>query len=233
MTFCALEKHCTVYDRVQNISGLSYGNPLCEGCRNRCVSDLNFLRYDFVDLSQILVPGDARSEAQIFRPKPESSPPIDMRAYGLREDIHSVLTATEDAVRQLRQERPRITAGVRQGYAVDQAVRYLCDRVQDIADTSYVWAREINGEPLHGADVLTEFGRLHGKARALLGLADLSVGLAGACPYCAVPALRRREPDDGKVWCGRCRKVMARSDYDDWLRMQFPPVTGELPGRSS
>lgn len=228
MTFCCLEKNCVVYDREQKISGLSYGNPLCEGCRNRCVSDLNFLRYDYVDLSQVIVPADSRNEAVIFRPKPESSPPIDMRAYGLREDIHGLLTATEDAVRRLRTDRPRIAAGVREGFAVDAAVRYLVERVQDVACV-HVEFYDRMGEPVNP---LVEFGRLHRRSRALLGLADTSVGLAGECPQCSVPALRRHEPDDDKVWCGRCRTAMTRGEYHAWLRMQLAPVTGEQPGRS-
>lgn len=225
MTFCILVENCAVYDRHSKLSGFAR-QFLCEGCINRARSDLNLLRYDFVDLSQHLPPADSRSgDAHIFRPKPESSPPIDMRVLALRDDLVELLTGAEDALRSWVGDRPRQDR-VRDGYAVDQAVRYLSERVDDLASVPIV--RDPPGEPLSGSGVLPEFGAVHRRARRCVGLLEPVVGLPGLCPKCSVPALCRR---DDKIWCQRCRAAFTRTEYYASLRMQFAPVTPDQPSR--
>lgn len=229
MTFCFLGENCAVYDRHSKLSGISRLSVICEGCTNRARSELNALRYDFVDLSQHFVPSDKRSDAHIFRPKPESSPPLDMQALALRDEVVSLLTCCEDAVRTLCGDRLR-SSKVRDGYAVDQAVRYLEQRLDVMARVEVV---DGLSPPLSGLECLGRLGALHRRARRCVGLLDPVVALPGQCPRCRVPALRRRQDEAGRVWCQQCHVVMSRDDYHAAMRLVFAPVTGTQPPRSS
>lgn len=230
MTFCILDENCAVYDRHSKIAGIVRASNICEGCRNRIRQDLNALRYDFVDLSQQLPPQETRNDAHIFRPKPESSPPLDMQALGLRDDIVDLLTGCEDAARALLGDRPR-QGRTRDGYAVDQAIRYLEERAHYLVQVSAV---VIADEVLAGLDVPSRLRTLHRRVRRCVGLLVPSVGLPGVCPRCRVPALRRRGDDPGgRVWCEQCRASMSRDDYYAACRMQFAPVTDEQQLRST
>lgn len=232
MTFCILDTDCAVYDRHSKLSGITRRAIICEGCFNRGRSDLNLLRYDFVDLSQRLPPADSRSDAHIFRPKPESSPPLDMSVLALRDDLVELLTDAEDALRAWVGDRPRLPWGrVRDGFAVDQAVRYLSERVDDLADVPVVCYPDPPGRRMSGAQALVEFGAMHRRARRCVGLLEPVVALPGPCPRCGVVALRRRDGDDARVWCQQCRAAMTKDDYYRACRMQFAPVTPEQPGR--
>lgn len=230
MTFCILDKECSVYDRHSKLSGITRRAFICEGCFMRGRSELNLLRYDFVDLSQHLPPADSRSDAHIFRPKPESSPPLDMSVLALRDELVELLTDAEDAVRSWVGDRPRV-GRVRDGFAVDQAVRYLSDRVDDLADVPTVRDPQPPGERLTGVQALVGFGVVHRRARRCVGLLEPLVAVPGPCPECGVPALRRRGDDPSRVWCQKCHKAMTREGYYQACRMQFAPVTPEQPPR--
>lgn len=230
MRFCFLDENCAVYDRHSKVPGISQHWVICEGCTNRIRSDLNLLRFDFLDLSNQMVPAETRNDTQIFRPKPESSPPLDMQALALRDDIVSLLTAAEDAVRALCLDRPR-QARVRDGYAVDQAVRYLSERTDTLA---IVEAMDGPDGPVSGLEAVVLLGAVHRRVRRLVGLLEPVVKLPGACPKCgAYGALRRRDDGKDRVWCQNCRISMTKDDYYAACRMQFAPVTSEQLPRSS
>src|SRR5215469_15619780 len=135
MTFCVMDVGCSVYDDHSKTPGLSYRNPLCQGCRDHVRSDLNLLRYDYIDLSQLLVPADARNEGKIFRPKPESKPNMNMAAFYLRGDIAWLLNVTYTVLHVHCGTRPTLAVTpVREGYALDHQIRWLRERVDDLAD---------------------------------------------------------------------------------------------------
>lgn len=227
MRFCVLDENCAVYDRHSKVAGITRSCVICEGCTNRTRSDLNLLRYDFLDLSNALVRSDVRSDAHIFRPKPESSAPLDMQALALRDDIVDVLTAAEDAVREREGDRPR-QSRVRDGFAVDQAARYLSERCDTFALTTGVRCPE---GLLDGPEVLMLLGRLHRRVRRCVGLLEPVVKVPGSCPRCGCEALRRRDPQ--RVWCQQCHVSMTKDEYYAACRMLFTtPVTGEHPHRS-
>lgn len=227
MTFCRLDENCAVFDRRLKLPGIVHRSTICEGCWNRIRSDLNLLRYDFIDLSNALLPTDGRSDTHIFRPKPESSPPVDMQALALRDVIVDLLTAAEDAVREFMSDRPR-QSQVRDGYAVDQAVRYLSEGADALA---CVKAVEVPDGPVEGREVFVLVGRLHRSVRRCVGLLEPVVKLPGPCPRCGVVALRRRDDDTDRVWCQQCRTAMTKEQYYQACRMQFAPVTDEQPRR--
>lgn len=233
MTFCVLAENCSVFDRETETSGISLRNPLCEGCRIRSRRELNLLRYDYVDLSQLIPRQDARQDARIFRPKPESSPTIDLAVFTLREQIANVARCAELALRghlgMLHTSGP-----VREGYALTDAVGYLSPRVDDLArmpPSSALWgSQRATGdvpelETLDGLDVLQLVGMLHRRARKVCGVDPRVIRVPGCCPSCSAPALCRHDDDPERLWCSRCNLQVTRKEYMDAQRMLWEPVT--------
>jgi hypothetical protein len=223
MTFCVLAENCSVYDRRNQIPGLSFRNPLCEGCRNRSRRELNLLRYDYVDLSQLIARADGHSEVKISRPKPESVPTIDIGVFTLRSAIADVCA---DAERELRRHlgMPHLSVKVREGYGLSDAVSFLHPRVDDLArmpPKGALWGFQgpqmADADPspsyLDGAQVLALFSELHRRARRVCGLDPRTVRLPGECPSCSVPSLRRTDDEPDRVWCAACKLQFTHSDY--------------------
>lgn len=227
MTFCVLNQNCSVFDRRMETPGLSHRNPLCEGCRNRSRRELNLLRYDYVDLSQLIARRDGVSEAKISRPKPGSVPPVDVEVFTLRSVIAAAARSAEDGLRRhLGMVHP--SAKVREGYGLSDAVAFLHPRVDDMATMPPfvgLWASEAPSLA-DGPQVLLLLGELHRRARKVCGVDPKVIRVPGVCPSCSVPALRRYEDDPGRVWCHFCNLQMSGREYLQAQRMQFAaPVT--------
>lgn len=226
MTFCVLGENCSVYDRRTETSGISFRNPLCEGCRNRSRRELHLLRYDYVDLSQLIAKRDGNSEAKIARPKPGSVPVIDVDVFTLRSEIAEVARNAEVALRaHLGNLHP--PAPVREGYALSSSVAYLGPRVDDMARVPVfvaLWASE-GAYEVDGAQVLVLLGALHRRARRVCGVDPKVIRVPGLCPSCSVPALRRHDDDPERYWCQGCNLQVSREEYLAAQRMLFAPVT--------
>lgn len=218
MTFCILAENCTVFDRHANTSGLSRHNPLCEGCRNRSKRELNLLRYDYVDLSQLIAKQGGLSEAKISRPKPESSPTVDLSVLTLRSEMTDTAMWAEFRLRT-HLGMLHTSAPVREGYGLSQAVYFLEPRVDALARMPAA-----DGH-LSGAELLLLVGMLHRRARKVCGLDPRTIQLPGLCPSCSVPSLRRHDDDPERVWCAACNMQLAKEAYYAAQRMQFAPVT--------
>lgn len=218
MMFCILAENCSVFDRNTKTSGLSRHNPLCEGCRNRSKRELNLLRYDYVDLSQLIAKSGGLSEAKISRPKPESSPTVDLSILTLRSEIWGTAAWAENALRT-HLGMLRVPTKVREGYGLSDAVFYLEPRVDALARMPAV-----DGD-LSGAELLLMLGELHRRARRVCGLDPRTIQVPGWCPSCSVPSLRRHDDDPERVWCAACNLQLAKEDYYAAQRMQFAPVT--------
>lgn len=227
MTFCVLGIQCSVFDPVEQLPGVAYAAPLCEGCRRRAESHLNLLRYDYVDLSQLVPRAERRAEVRIARPKPASSPPLNMGVFGLRARIAWVVLLAEQALREhVGELHAALPLPVREGYALDTAVRYLQPRVDQLAvlpATSAYW--DVAGEQrveLDGAGVLAVFGVLHRSARKACGLDAAVITLPGDCPKCRASSLRRSADEPGKVWCVHCRVTLTGAEYLQHVRLTAP-----------
>jgi ribosomal protein L37AE/L43A len=224
MTFCVLGENCSVYDRAAKCPGVSLYNPLCEGCRNRSDSELNLLRYDYLDLSQIIPRADGHSDAKIARPKPESSPPIDMQVFTLRSNLVWVVRKSEVHLRAFRGDRPAPDLPMREGFALDHSVRYLRSKVDDLALLpDYAGPMGNDGEQCSGVELLLMVGSLHRQARRVCGLDPRTISVPGFCPQCSAQALRRHDDDPDRVWCVQCRHTLSQGAYLAAQRMQFAP----------
>jgi ribosomal protein L37AE/L43A len=229
MTFCVLDQNCSVFDRRMETPGISYRNPLCEGCRNRSRRELYLLRYDYVDLSQLIAKRSGVSEAKIARPKPGSVPPIDVEIFTLRSVIASAARSAEDGLRrQLGMVRVPSSVKVREGYGLSDSVGFLHPRVDDVARMGPfvgLWGSEGPSEA-DGAQVLALFGELHRRARKACGIEPKVIRVPGVCASCSVPALRRYDDNPDRIWCHYCNLQMTAGQYHAAQRMQFaPPVT--------
>jgi hypothetical protein len=215
MTFCSLGANCAVWDPRLKVAGVSVYSDICEGCRMRTVSELRMLRLDYFDLTQLLPVIGAVGEVRISRPKPESTPPLNLPAFTLRHQIaHVVLLADAFVRERFGPPGPDIT---RESVALDHALRHLETRVGDLAALEHVdgwWDLEAEGtQPLSGPQVLLMLGALHRRARLMLGLSTPTLSMPGECPTCQVSALRRHADEPEKIWCQACKAAMDRSRY--------------------
>lgn len=223
MTFCSLGANCSVWDSRLKMPGVSISIPICEGCRNRTLSELQMLRLDYVDLTQMLPPSSSPAEVRIFRPKPESRPPLDMQVFTLRHQIAHVVLLADCAVRE--RYGPRLAPPAREGAALDHALRHLGTRVGDLARLSGVegyWdpSAELTAI-LDGPGMLLLFGALHRRARVQLGLNAATLAMPGECPSCQVAALRQRADEPQRLWCQACKTVLDRRSYLEIVSMRI------------
>lgn len=228
MTFCVLDSNCSVFDAALKLPGHSDRTAICEGCHNRMHSELNLLRYDYVDLSQLVARADGHSDTKISRPKPESVPPIDMGIFTLRGQIAYTLMITDRSVREYlgeRQQSGELT--VREGFAVDRSIRYLQPRVYELGEMPATWHHwDMTGEhatELTGPQAMLLLSALHRKARRACGLEARSIAVPGYCGSCQAPALMRADDNPERIWCRQCRATVTSSEYLAQQRMVFAP----------
>lgn len=214
--FCVLGARCAVFDAKAKVAGLSYTRALCHACHSRASVEINLLRYDYLDLTNQLPVKDQRNEVQIFRPKPESRPPMDLEVFSLRTEIvQAVVRAATVAGWRSN------AAGVREGFALDVAASALRARLDDLAEVGVTegWWNGRTGlcEALSGPEVLMRLGALHRRARRLTGVDSPILRIPGDCPSCCAAALRRREDNTEWIWCSSCGAQLTRSRYRQLL----------------
>lgn len=227
MTFCSLGENCVVYDRMTCAPGYSGHHCLCPGCTEASKSDLNLLRYDYVDLSQLIPLPDVRGEAgRIFRPKPESKAPIDVSVFTLRGDVAWFVRQAAEVLRWHSGTRLANPMPVREGYQLDTDVRYLIPRVDNLAGLPKFkihWLPEDEERSeLDGVELVLHIRRLHKRARKVCGTLPRLITVPGDCGPCGTPSLRRNSDDAAKIWCTHCKNTLTRDEYENRLRLHFP-----------
>lgn len=227
MVFCVLGDNCVVYDSHTKLAGVAVNSPICRGCHDATRATLNLLRYDYIDLSQLIPKPDTRSDGKIFRPKPESSPPINVAAWTLRGQIAYVVGVVAQVVRREMGCTPRtLNAPVREGFALDGDVRFLLERVDTIAmlpGIEHYWLQEsADVDNLDGPQIIGVLHALHRRARMMCGLDPRTITVPGDCPACETPSLRRPDDDPDRVWCQHCRQKMTAEEYNRAMRLQIP-----------
>lgn len=226
MTFCQFDAKCCVYDSHTECPGYSGTNIICNGCHDQSRRELNQLRYDYVDLSQLIPRGDARSEDQIFRPRPESSPPINVHVWHVRSEIAYQVMLTAMHLRGELGTGGHQQMPSREGWRLDHDIRYLGDHVADVAAlpaSERHWSTEAAElTERDGIAMLAAFGALHRRARKLCGTDPRTITVPGDCPRCLAPSLRRHADNSEVIWCVHCAQKMTGDEYHAVIRMQLP-----------
>lgn len=207
---CVLGADC---DRYQSAPGDTWGFNLCDTCHSHFTNDVASLLYTYLDLCQHIARKDGHSEAKISRPKPASTPPIDLNVHTLRSDVEAALLDAERDLRFAADGPLRDPANVREGFNVQTAVDYVRPRVDALAGLPF------------GPGHLLRLRSLRLKARTAMGLADLTISLPGFCPKCHVQGGLTRRDGTEAVVCGSCRHAMHWSDYQRLVTL----VVTEIP----
>lgn len=222
---CLLATQCVAFDRRTGVAAETIGRrSLCPDCERVCHSDVALLRYDYVDLSQLIARREGHGDAKIARPKPRSQPPIDLDVDALRTEIAQALWTWEQPVRWAAGLPPRSTSPARDGWRVDNAVAVISPRVELLASLPEIGAyhdgRDAPMTWVDGLGGLTRLRELHRYARRHTGLIVANVGLPGECPKCAAHALYRRHGCDD-VTCGNCRSAWEYAEYSRYVRLMI------------
>lgn len=230
MSFCIRDRDCVVYDAVQKLAGYSGSEVLCFACQDAAAGVLHALLYDYVDLTQLLPKADVRNDGKIFRPKPESSPPISLEAWWLRADIAFFVGVVTKVLRgHLGIPAPYRRMPVREGFGMQEDTTWLARHVRDLAKMPArpaVYFDAADGQPeqpaeLSGLDIIEHLGMLHRKARRTCGTAPAVVSVPGWCPACTAVALKRHDDDTSKLWCAACRHKLSDVDYAQMARLKM------------
>lgn len=226
MTFCGFDKDCVAYDAHIQCPGYSGPQPVCPGCHDRGQRDLNLLRYDYVDLSQLIPQADARNDARIFRPRPESKPPINIHVWQLRADIAYQVMLTARHLREALGSARYHPEPSREGWRLDHDLRYLGDHVLDLAAqpaVEHYWTTDVlEVTSRDGLGMLAALQALHRRARRVCGTDPRTITVPGECSKCSTPSLRRHDDDPGIIWCVHCRHKISGDEYTKMVRMQLP-----------
>lgn len=215
---CLLAEQCERFDTIAKLPATTDGRNLCETCERHCAGDINALVYDYVDLSQLIAKRNTIVESDITRPRPRSTPPIDLRIDTLRSDIALALIVAEVAVRRACQLPARPNRHVRDGFNVQQAVRVVAPRTDLLAGLD----TDDPDEP--GTALLGRLRALHRTARRVTGVAELRIALPGICPKCQMHALSRRDGSE-TVTCGGCGFAWAWADYQRHVTLQVTQIS--------
>lgn len=217
MSFCIRDSKCRVYDPAAKVPGYVTANPLCISCQEDAAGSFNSLRYDYVDLSQLFPKIDVRNEVgKIFRPKPESSPPLNMAPFTLRGDIAFFVAVVCKAVRRACGLPPNAFGPAREGWALDVDVEFLTRRIPDLTalgPTVAFFGDTEHPETLSGPQMADRARALHLKARRMCGTEPRVIKVPGFCPYCNAMSLRRNDDNPERIWCLACRAQLSDIDY--------------------
>lgn len=219
MSFCIRDSKCSVYDSANKVPGYCPDAiALCQSCRDNAARDFNALRYDYVDLSQLVVPADGRNDAgKIFRPKPESKPPIAEAPFTLRGDIAFFVGVVARVLMvEYLGRRQHLAGPVREGYGLDVNVAMICrhmDTLASLGEVEKFYADTALPERLDGAGMCERARSLHLRARRLCGTEPAVIKVPGYCPYCQAMTLRRNDDNAERIWCQGCSAQLTDIDY--------------------
>jgi len=218
---------CLSRDRITNTPAPAGYTPLCDADLTHATAGIALLTYDYRDLEQLIPrPLGQRSDGQPGRGG-EAPIPLRLDVEALQREIWWLATAWAEVLA----DRHRLSdppVRIRDGFAVEWAVRILRPRVEQLArivnvqmasyprpDDATTRFRSVTLTYVPGAQGVLDLSRAHQRARSMLGLTEPIYELPGKCRSrgCGRPQLRVKGGSD-TVWCGYCGASMTRDDYD-------------------
>lgn len=246
--FCAAGDQCRDYDHTAHHPAYVGDTPLCPECLRAAERDIRLLPYDYVDLEQQLPP--SLGEWSGGQPRGSGDPPAPLRVHvdALQREMVYVATlwAAELRTRHYLAELP--TRGVRDGWALQQAVHTIVPRLRLLAqlDPVAVYPTGVEDEPrdVPGWEAVLHLQALHHRARTLiLGRGRRRFWVPGECwePACAeahreamaagTPRgewLWRSEPsfarDEPPVYCRYCGQYRTYDEYRRYVELLVWPA---------
>lgn len=214
--FCIFGESCMGFDADSRTPAPSGPCNLCEPCENEFTLMMKSLVSDYIGLSRMIARANGFYDEKTARPKPASSPPIDLGVDELRSDMVRVVGIWEREVRTYVGLPPRPPGSVRQGYALHEGVKVLWPRVDLMAGLGptlpTVHLARYRPVALSGKDALFCLRALHWRARSKIGLQPREYRLPGDCPGCSSPLLVRVDGED-LVRCSACTSVLTYVQY--------------------
>lgn len=218
-------------------------SPLCESDLLAGERAVPALVLDYRDLEQMIPkPISEWTDGQPGAGKREAPVPLSVAVVALQEEICWVMTTWGDVVR----ERGRVSGlalyraahpsapgpSAAAGMAVQRAAVILGPRVRMLAvvgDVEMASYPNLDDDTLHRVGVLEhalvpgwrgvlDMIGLHRRARAALGITELTHDLPGECPNCDERTLRRDNGSD-TVYCVHCDHRRPYGDYERYLKM--------------
>lgn len=242
---CAAGERCSAFDRRERLAAELQGpGPLCDPCISAGERAVGALVLDYRDLESHLPPslgvwGDGQP-----RGSGELRVPMRLAVEALQAEIHWLLTAWEQVVRERERLSDSVTRGVRAGWAVQAAAQILQPRVRLLAllgavefagypslddSESYRWMGIEHAEVPGWRGVL-DLVRLHQRAFRLQGLSAAAPEPIDGVPCknieCDEKDLYRELGNDG-VFCGSCGKRYTQEEYESWVRLVHGHVKGK------
>lgn len=243
-TRCAADSRCVAWDSVARQPAWTDGAPLCVDCLTVCGQDIGRLVADYVALEQVLAPGSGGGE--FVSGTRERPVPLRLGVEALQARMLHVLTTWEAVVRDVCGLSDSVEDGVRDGWAIQAAVKILEPRVRRLAalGATEVYPTGCEDDPtdMTGMEALLAMRDLHRDAHRMLGLTRKVNRLPGECPRCGLgtlvapdgtehPALAR---DNGKdeVVCQACGHWMEREEYERYAGLVVAWIANERRAES-
>jgi hypothetical protein len=247
---CAAGDRCAEYDLAKRRATLlaDPSVPLCPDCLRVAEREVRALPGDYAALEQWLPkPLSQWSDGQPGK-RDRGEHPLPLREFVLvlQRTIWQTATAWEPVVRELDRLSDEVTAGVREGRAVQTACTVIAPRLGRLARVGqtdmaeYPWAGAdddlprmvLHGPERHGVATTTEvcsptgaggiahLRRLHYLARSVVGLTSPVRKLPGACHGCLRDGtLRQHQPRQrGDDPRVWCDQCDAWRPYDEYER---------------
>jgi LSD1 subclass zinc finger protein len=224
---------CKAFDRNAGVPAVSAPKNLCPSCESHYTRVMKMLVYDYLDLSRIIARSNTFSDDKIARPKPQSTPPIDLTIDTLRSQLVWTVGIWETHVRAAAGLPWRSYLGARDGFNVNTGCTILAPRVDLLAGLPPVLAwHDGHGSPepfeMPGTEGLLRLAEINRRSRYATGVTERTVRLPGDCPDCGAPTLMRLAGAD-EVSCAVCRTVWPYATYRQWVSMMIDGLLSPPP----
>lgn len=221
--WCLAGDYCT--NRRDNRPAWIEGpSQLCSTCLDVARLDVKALVRDYADLENVLPHPGGRLD-WVSGATPDPSVPISLAADALQRDVWHLLSTWEEIVREHCGLSSVHQLRVRQGWAVQRAVRVLSPRLPQLAAIGPVACFpdgfDSGPDEMTGAEAILAMRALHRRIGWAIGLRHLQHAMPGPCWVCRIDGGLRRDDGSEIVYCGLCG---ANTTWDDYHRDVFEPL---------